>query len=112
MRASGILMHITSLPTAHGVGTMGREAYEFLRFLKKAGQKYWQILPLGPTGYGDSPYQADSIYAGNPYLIEDLPHIPRILIGTCSSKGVDAGLDVLTGKAGAKGVLTYDVKFK
>jgi len=70
MRASGILMHITSLPTAHGVGTMGREAYEFLRFLKKAGQKYWQILPLGPTGYGDSPYQADSIYAGNPYLID------------------------------------------
>lgn len=52
------------------------------------------------------------LHYGNPYLIEDLPHIPRILIGTCSSKGVDAGLDVLTGKAGAKGVLTYDVKFK
>lgn len=70
MRASGILMHITSLPTAHGVGTMGREAYDFLNFLKKAGQKYWQILPLGPTGHGDSPYQTDSIYAGNPYLID------------------------------------------
>ena len=70
MRASGILMHITSLPTAHGVGTMGQEAYDFLDFLKKAKQKYWQILPLGPTGYGDSPYQADSIYAGNPYLID------------------------------------------
>lgn len=70
MRASGILMHITSLPADHGVGTMGKEAFKFLDFLKKAGQKYWQILPLGPTGHGDSPYQTDSIYAGNPYLID------------------------------------------
>ena len=70
MRASGILLHITSLPSPHGVGTMGQEAYDFLNFLKEAGQKYWQILPLGPTGYGDSPYQADSTFAGNPYLID------------------------------------------
>ncbi len=70
MRASGILMHITSLPGAHGVGTMGREAYKFVDFLQKAGQTYWQVLPLSPTGYGDSPYQSCSAYAGNHYLID------------------------------------------
>lgn len=70
MRASGILLHITSLPGPHGVGTLGKEAYAFVDFLKKANQKYWQILPLGPTGYGDSPYQTDSAFAGNPYLID------------------------------------------
>ena len=70
MRASAVLLHITSLPGPYGVGTLGREAYEFVDFLKRAGQKYWQILPLGPTGYGDSPYQTDSAFAGNPYLIE------------------------------------------
>ena len=70
MRESGILMHITSLPGAYGVGTMGRQAYEFVDFLKEAGQTYWQILPLTPTGYGDSPYQSCSAYAGNHYLID------------------------------------------
>ena len=70
MRESGILMHITSLPGLYGVGTMGAEAYKFVDFLKKAGQKQWQILPLTPTGYGDSPYQSCSTYAGNPYLID------------------------------------------
>ena len=70
MRASGIIMHITSLPSPHGIGTLGKEAREFADFLEKAGQKYWQILPLGPTGYGDSPYQSDSTFAGNPYLID------------------------------------------
>ena len=70
MRASGILMHITSLPSPYGIGTMGKESYKFVDFLKKAGQKYWQILPLTPTGYGDSPYQSCSTYAGNPYLID------------------------------------------
>ena len=70
MRASGILMHITSLPSPYGVGTMGKESYYFIDFLKKAGQKYWQILPLTPTGYGDSPYQSYSAYAGNHYLID------------------------------------------
>ncbi|MBR5151950.1 MAG: 4-alpha-glucanotransferase [Clostridia bacterium] len=71
-RGSGILLHLTSLPGAYGIGSMGREAYTFVDFLKKSGQKYWQILPLGPTGYGDSPYQSFSTFAGNPYLI-DLP---------------------------------------
>lgn len=72
MRTSGVLMHITSLPGPYGVGTMGKQAFDFVDFLHKAGQKYWQILPLTPTGYGDSPYQSCSTYAGNHYLI-DLP---------------------------------------
>ena len=70
MRASGILLHITSLPGPHGIGTMGREAYSFIDRLKAGSQKYWQILPLGPTGFGDSPYQTDSAFAGNPFLID------------------------------------------
>lgn len=70
MRKSGILFHITSLPSPCGIGTMGREAYEFVDFLKVAKQKYWQILPLNPTGFGNSPYQSFSAFAGNPYLID------------------------------------------
>ena len=70
MRGSGILMHITSLPGPYGVGAMGKHAYAFVDFLKKAGQKYWQILPLTPTGFGDSPYQSCSTFAGNHYLID------------------------------------------
>ena len=70
MRESGILMHITSLPCAYGVGTMGKAAFDFVDFLHEAGQKYWQILPLTPTGYGDSPYQSCSTFAGNHYLID------------------------------------------
>ena len=70
MRGSGILMHITSLPGPYGVGTLGKQAYEFVDFLHKAGQSYWQLLPLNPTGYGDSPYQSCSSHAGNPYLID------------------------------------------
>ena len=69
-RSSGILMHITSLPSPYGIGTFGRSAYEFVDFLVKAGQKYWQILPLGSTGFGDSPYQSFSAFAGNPYYID------------------------------------------
>ena len=70
MRESGILMHITSLPGPYGVGTMGANARGFVDFLKRSGQKLWQILPLSPTGYGDSPYQSCSAYAGNHYLID------------------------------------------
>ncbi len=70
MRESGVLMHITSLPGAGGVGTMGKQAFAFIDFLRKAGQRCWQILPLTPTGYGDSPYQSCSAYAGNHYLID------------------------------------------
>lgn len=69
-RASGVLMHITSLPSPYGIGTMGRAAYEFVDFLHRARQRYWQVLPLTPTGFGDSPYQSASTFAGNPYLID------------------------------------------
>lgn len=70
MRKSGILMHISSLPSPWGIGTMGAEARKFADFLHESGQKYWQILPISPTGYGDSPYQSFSAYAGNPYFID------------------------------------------
>ena len=69
-RSAGVLMHITSLPSNYGIGTLGLEAYRFADFLVKAKQKNWQMLPLGPTGYGDSPYQSTSSYAGNPYMID------------------------------------------
>lgn len=70
MRAAGILLHISSLPSDYGIGTMGKAAYEFVDFLKEAKQRYWQILPVGPTSYGDSPYQSFSTNAGNPYFID------------------------------------------
>ena len=70
MRKSGILMHISSLPGPYGIGSMGKGAYEFVDFLAEAGQAYWQVLPLCPTGYGDSPYQSFSTFAGNHYLID------------------------------------------
>lgn len=69
MRKSGILLPISSLPSAYGIGCFSKEAYEWVDFLKKSGQSYWQILPLGPIGYGDSPYQSFSSFAGNPYYI-------------------------------------------
>lgn len=70
MRGCGILLHITSLPSPYGIGTLGKAAYDFVDFLGKSGQKFWQILPLGHTGFGDSPYQAFSAFAGNPYMID------------------------------------------
>ena len=70
MRASGILLPVSSLPSKYGIGCFSAEAYEFVDQLVRAGQKYWQILPLGPTGYGDSPYQSFSTFAGNPYFID------------------------------------------
>lgn len=69
-RSSGVLAHVTSLPSPHGVGTMGKAAYDFVDFLAAARQTYWQVLPLGHTGFGDSPYQCFSAAAGNPYLID------------------------------------------
>ena len=70
MRKCGVLLGISSIPSKYGIGTFSKEAYEFVDFLEKAGQKLWQILPLGPTGYGDSPYQSFSTFAGNPYYID------------------------------------------
>ena len=69
MRRSGILMHISSLPGPGGIGSLGKEAYAFADFLKASGMAVWQVLPLGPTGYGESPYQSSSVFAGNPMLI-------------------------------------------
>lgn len=68
-RASGVLLHVTSLPGPSGIGELGHEAHCFVRWLQQAGQRYWQVLPLGPTGYGESPYQLLSAYAGNPLMI-------------------------------------------
>ncbi len=75
MRTCGILMPVFSLPSAGGIGTFGKEAYRFVDFLKASKQSWWQILPLNPTNYGDSPYQSFSAYAGNPYFID-----PELLI--------------------------------
>ena len=69
MRESGILFPISSLPSRFGIGCISRDAYDFVDFLKKSGQGFWQILPIGPTGFGDSPYQPFSAFAGNPYFI-------------------------------------------
>lgn len=69
-RGAGILLPISSLPSPYGIGTLGEEAYHFIDQLKQAGQKYWQVLPVGPTSFGDSPYQSFSTFAGNPYFID------------------------------------------
>ncbi len=69
-RSAGILLPIFSLPSPWGIGTLGREAFRFVDFLAAAGQRWWQMLPVGPTGYGDSPYQSFSSFAGNPYFID------------------------------------------
>ena len=68
-RSSGVLLHPTSLPGPYGIGELGVHATSFIDWLAQAGQHYWQVMPLGPTGYGDSPYQAFSAFAGNPYLV-------------------------------------------
>ena len=70
MRKSGVLLPVSSIPSKYGIGTFSKQAYAFIDLLEKAGQSYWQILPLGPTGYGDSPYQSFSTFAGNPYYID------------------------------------------
>ena len=75
MRTAGILMPITSLPSPYGVGTLGQCARDFIQFLHRAGQTYWQILPICPTGYGDSPYQSFTSYAGNQYMIDNFAAI-------------------------------------
>ncbi|VWL84989.1 4-alpha-glucanotransferase [Oceanivirga miroungae] len=69
-RKSGVILHISSLASNYGIGTFGKASYDFVDFLSKAGFHYWQILPLGPTSYGDSPYQSPSTFAGNPYFID------------------------------------------
>ncbi len=90
-RASGILLPVFSLPSEYGIGCFSKEAYEFVDMLKRAGQSYWQILPLGPTGYGDSPYQSFSTYAGNPYYIDLRALIQEGLLTEDECRGYDFG---------------------
>ena len=70
MKKTGILLPIFSLPSEYGIGNFGKSAYAFVDFLAETNQSYWQILPLNPTGFGDSPYQSPSAFAGNPYFID------------------------------------------
>ena len=91
MRKCGVLLPVASLPSDYGIGCFSKESYEFVDFLEKAGQSYWQILPLGPTGYGDSPYQSFSTFAGNPYFIDPESFITEGLLSEKECQKVDFG---------------------
>lgn len=91
MRESGILLPIFSLPSKYGIGCFSKEAYEFIDRMKEAGQSYWQILPLGPTGYGDSPYQSFSTFAGNPYFIDLQEFVKKEYLSKEDCKKMDFG---------------------
>lgn len=91
MRKSGILLPVASLPSDYGIGSFSKEAYEFVDRLSQAGQSYWQILPLGPTSYGDSPYQSFSTFAGNPYFIDLEDLIERGYLTEKECKSFDFG---------------------
>lgn len=91
MRSSGMLLPIASLPSKYGIGTFSKSAYDFVDILKAAGQRFWQILPLGPTGYGDSPYQSFSTYAGNPYFIDLDRLVEEGLLSEKECKSFDFG---------------------
>lgn len=90
-RGAGILLPISSLPSKYGIGTFGKEAYKFIDFLNASGQKYWQILPVGPVSYGDSPYQSFSSFAGNPYYIDLQMLIDDGLISIKEVESLDFG---------------------
>lgn len=92
-RSAGILLSITSLPSNYGIGCFSKEAYEFVDFLKNSGQTYWQILPIGPTSYGDSPYQSFSTFAGNPYFIDLEQFIDSGILTKEECDEVDFGTD-------------------
>ena len=92
-RSSGILLPIFSLPSKYGVGTLGQAAYDFIDFLADADQAWWQILPVGPTSYGDSPYQCYSTFAGNPYFVDLDLLVEDGLLKKSELKGVDFGSD-------------------
>ncbi len=93
MRESGILMPVFSLPGKYGIGCFSDEAKRFIDFLRAAGQSYWQILPLGPTGYGDSPYQSFSTFAGNPYFISLEALVKKGLLTKEECDAADFGSD-------------------
>ena len=96
MRECGILLPIASLPSEYGIGAFSKEAYDFIDKLKEAGQNYWQILPVGPTGYGDSPYQSFSAFAGNPYFIDLEQLIKEGLLTKAECRKADFGKDAGT----------------
>ena len=91
VRKSGVLLAITSLPSKYGIGCFSKEAYDFVDYLEAAGQHYWQVLPMGPTGYGDSPYQSFSTFAGNPYFIDLEDLIERKWLTAAECDAVDFG---------------------
>ena len=93
MRRCGVLMPVSSLPSRFGIGGFSREAYDFVDFLAASGQALWQILPLGPTGYGDSPYQSFSTFAGSPYYISLDALIEEELLTENECSSVDFGND-------------------
>ncbi len=101
MRESGILMPVSSLPGPYGIGSFGAEALKFIDFLAEAGQTIWQILPLSPTGYGDSPYQSCSAFAGNPYFIDLDTLAAEGLLKRAALKKLDFGADPLAVDYGA-----------
>ena len=92
-RQSGVLMHISSLPGKYGIGSFGQAAYDFVDFLVRTKQRYWQILPLGTTSYGDSPYQSFSAFAGNTHFIDFDLFIEQGLLDASDVEGVDFGQD-------------------
>jgi 4-alpha-glucanotransferase len=92
-RSSGILLPIFSLPSKYGIGTFGKEAYKFIDFLRSAGQRYWQLLPLGHTSFGDSPYSCFSVFAGNPYFIDLETLAEEGFINQTELKYIDFGID-------------------
>lgn len=92
-RGAGVLLPVSSLPSPYGIGSFGREAYAFVDFLKAAGQRYWQVLPLGPTSYGDSPYQSFSAFSGNPYFIDLDTLIAQNLLTQAEVDALDWGDD-------------------
>ncbi len=124
-RSSGILLPISSLPSPHGIGTFGKSAYQFIDFLAEAGQSWWQILPLTTTGYGNSPYQSFSAFAGNPYFIDLDLLVEAGLLSPQDLATVDFGQDPtrvdygkiyahrqdLLNKAAAKGIAQEELDF-
>jgi len=124
-RASGILLHPTSLPGPHGIGDLGDEAYRFADFLGASGQSLWQVLPLGPTGYGDSPYACYSAFAGNTLLANpelllkenlisktDLTALPRLPEGTVDFAAAHKRKDAILAKAFANYQRSTDTEFR
>ena len=92
-RSAGILLAISSLPSKYGIGSFSKEAYRFVDWLRSAHQSYWQILPMGPTGYGDSPYQSFSTFAGNPYFIDLDTLVDQGLLTDRECREIDWGDD-------------------